>query len=224
MGINPDYREELNDYLNAFSKLEEYIKNSNEKAKTSEINEEGYLVNCQYYDHLLQLVLKKKNEAEMNIRPNLRDDQNEYLYKLPTESKDNLKNDINNGYSFLIINKDFYNEICEKKDSHKINYKISKEYITIRDGFNSMIFKNGFNNIINKSTYLENNNNTTQNNGANTPNQSLNDIYNDIINYYNSENDIIQKTKSTRQEEFQGYLIDNTWVEKWKNFSDYNNI
>jgi len=146
---------------------------------------------------------------------------------LPTESKDNLKNDIINGYSFLIINKDFYNEICEKKDSHKINYKISKEYITIQDGANPMIFKNGFNNIINKSTYLENienNNNISQTNGANTPNQSLNDIYNDIINYYNLEKDIIQKTKSTGQEVFQGYLIDNTWVEKWKNFSDYNNI
>ena len=89
------------------------------------------MVNCQYYDHLLQLVLKKKNEAEMNIRPNIRDNQNEYLYKLPTESKDNLKNGINNGHSFLIINKDFFNEICDKKEkiSHKINYKISKEYI-----------------------------------------------------------------------------------------------
>ena len=104
MGNNVDYKEELNIYLYAFSKLQEYFKNRNEKAKASEINEEGYLVNCQYYDHLLQLVLKKKNEAEMNIRPNLRDDQNEYLYKLTTESKDNLKNDINNGYSFLIIN------------------------------------------------------------------------------------------------------------------------
>ena len=220
------YIEELNIYLNAFSKLQEYIKNSNEKAKTSEINEEGYLVNHQNYNNLLQLVLKKNDEAKM-IRPNLRDDQNEYLYKLPTESKDNLKKDINNGYSFLIINKDFFNEICDKKDSHKINYKISKEYITIQDGANPMIFKNGFNNIINKSTYLENienNNNNSQNNGTNTPNQYLNDIYNDIINYYNSENDIIQKTKSARQEEFQGYLIDNTWVEEWKKFSDYNNI
>ena len=226
MGGNMSYIDELKIYLNAFSKLQEYIKNSNEKAKTSEINEEGYLVNYQNYNNLLQLVLKKHNEAKM-IRPNLTDDQNEYLYKLPTESKDNLKNVINNGYSFLIINKDFYNEICEKKDSHKINYKISKEYITIQDGANPMIFKNGFNNIINKSTYLENienNNNISQTNGANTPNQSLNDIYNDIINYYNSENDIIQKTKSARQEAFQGYLIDNTWVEKWKNFSDYNNI
>ena len=44
------------------------------------------------------------------------------------------------------------------------------------------------------------------------------------INYYNLENDIIKKTKSRGQEVFQGYLIDNTWVEKWKNFSDYNNI
>ena len=224
MGGNVSYIEELNIYLYAFSKLQEYIKNSNEKAKTSEINEEGYLVNYQNYNNLLQLVLKKKNEADMNIKPSLHGDQYEYLYKLTTESKDNLKNDINNGHSFLIINKDFYNEICDKKDSHKINYNISKEYITIQDGANSMKFKNGFNNIINKSTYLENNNNTTQNNGANTPNQSLNDIYNDIINYYNSENDIIQKTKSTRQEEFQGYLIDNTWVEEWKKFSDYNNI
>ena len=207
MGGNVSYYEELNNYLIAFSKLQEYIKDNNEKAKRSEINEEGYLVNYQNYNNLLQLVLKKQNEAKMNINPNLQGDQNEYLYKLPTESKDNLKKDINNGYSFLIINKDFYNEICEKKDSHKINYKISKEYITIQDGANSMIFKNGFNNIINKSTYLENienNNNISQNNGANTPNQSLNDIYNDIINYYNSENDILQKTKSTRQEEFQG--------------------
>ena len=171
MGNNVDYKEELNIYLNAFSKLPEYIKNSNEKAKTSEIKDEGYLVNCQYYDNLHQIVMKKNNEAKMNIRPNLRDNQNEYLYKLPTESKDNLKNDIINGYSFLIINKDFYNEICEKKDSHKINYKISKEYITIQDGANPMIFKNGFNNIINKSIYLENienNNNISQNNGANT--------------------------------------------------------
>ena len=150
MGGDMTYIEELNNYLYAFSKLQEYIKNSNEKAKTSEINEEGYLVNCQYYDNLLQIVLKKNNEAKMNIRPNLRDNQNEYLYKLPTESKDNLKNDIINGFSFLIINKDFYNEICDKKDSHKINYKISKEHITIQDGANSMIFKNGFNNIINK--------------------------------------------------------------------------
>ena len=104
MGGNVSYYEELNNYLIAFSKLQEYIKDNNEKAKRSEINEEGYLVNCQYYDHLLQLVSKKKNEAEMNIRPNLRDNQNEYLYKLPTESKYDLKNDINNGYSFLIIN------------------------------------------------------------------------------------------------------------------------
>ena len=156
MGGNMSYYDELNNYLYAFSKLQEYIKNSNEKAKTSEINEEGYLVNCQNYNNLLQLVLKKQNEAKMNIKPNLQGDQNEYLYKLPTESKDNLKNDINNGHSFLIINKDFYNEICDNKDSHKINYKISKEYITIQDGTNSMIFKNGFNNIINKSIYLEN--------------------------------------------------------------------
>ena len=161
------YIEELNIYLNAFSKLQEYIKNSNEEAKSSEINEEGYLVNYQNYNNLLQLVLKKHDEAKM-IRPNLQDDQNEYLYKLTTESKDNLKNDIKNGHSFLIINKDFYNEICHKKDSYKINYNISKEYITIQDGANSMKFKNGFNNIINKSTYLENienNNNISQNNG-----------------------------------------------------------
>ena len=125
MGNNVDYKEELNIYLYAFSKLQEYIKNSNEKAKTSEIKEEGYLVNHQNYNNLLQLVLKKHNEAKM-IRPNLTDDQNEYLYKLTTGSKDNLKNDMNNGHSFLIINKDFYNEICDKKDSHKINYNISK--------------------------------------------------------------------------------------------------
>ena len=39
-----------------------------------------------------------------------------------------------------------------------------------------------------------------------------------------NERDILSKLNSNSQNIYQGFLVDNIWIEKWKIYSNYNNI
>ena len=82
MGGNMSYIDELKIYLYAFSKLQEYIKNSNEKAKTSEIKDEGDLVNLGSKSNV------NNNKKTLNKHMNSRNDNELEAFSYPFKEDD----------------------------------------------------------------------------------------------------------------------------------------
>ena len=56
-------------------------------------------------------------------------------------------------------------------------------------------------------------------------NQNIDKIYNDINKYFNTESDIINKLNIRNQKcQYQGFLVDKSWVDNWKRYSYYDEI
>ena len=93
MGIEND-----NDYQDAIKKFKEYVNQTN--ADVSNKTHEGFLID---YTEFEKLGKKLENNSTLNFRPNL-------IPKNPI----GLKNKINNGDRFVLINKDLYEKICDR--------------------------------------------------------------------------------------------------------------
>ena len=55
-------------------------------------------------------------------------------------------------------------------------------------------------------------------------NYYANKLYESIKIYVDNEREILNKLNINSESIYQGFLVDNSWVEKWKLFSNYNNI
>ena len=83
------------------------------------------------------------------------DTEIEKNYSIFSCNANNIISLIESNQSFIIVNKEFYDVVCEKKDENKIIYNITPEKIIlyINNG-TTKEFKNNKTNIIDKSTFL----------------------------------------------------------------------
>ena len=195
----------INTYIEGFKNFEDYINEINNPGflENTEIHE-GYLVNYKQYQEFKYLIFNLQNQNPSN---QLDDEKIKGFIeskKLTTESLDDVKVKVLNGYSFQIINKKISKLICKQNinKQHKIEYKIfpgSQGYILLNPDKESKIqYKNNKNNIIDLSTVLgqKSNQNSVNNNIMSNSNQKMEKwgiIYGDCANYFNNENFLIKK-------------------------------
>ena len=219
----------LNDYLNAFHNFKDYINHLYSDPINRDKFIEGYFVNLYNYNELI----KKVNEClEQRKNPNQNGnniDTDEINFdKLKTEALKEVVEKVKSGYGFIIINEELFRLICdrEKHPIHKIKYKITVENkLLVQENNLQIQIKNVKNNIISKETILGNIGNNNNINSCQIPLTNYeNKLYESIKIYIDNERDIVTKLNTNSDYLYQGFLVDNIWVEKWKTYSNYNNI
>ena len=214
MGIEND-----NDYQNAIKEFKEYVNKNN--TEVSDRIHEGFLID---YGEFVNLTKNEGNNANNNIlscesaannKPNL-----------TPKAPNGLKNKINSGNKFVLINRDFYNKVCNKNiDSniHIIKYRISQDAINLYGDNNEVLkFQKNNINLIEIDKAAKDQPKEIKINVSN----NIDKIYTDIINYFNLETNLQKElgNKNANYKEYQGFFVDKEWDDKWKKYSYYDTI
>jgi len=221
----------LNDYLFVFNKFHDYVKRFHSESNNIDKVKEGYFVDLYYYNELINQINKEAKEKKQNPNQNIiTDNKGEVNFiKLKTFGLKEVDEKIREEYSFIIINEDLFKIICdqEKQPIYKITYKITTENkLLVQENQLQFQYKNDKNNVVSKATILGNigSNNNTNNSSQVSQNNYENKLYDSIKIYLENETDISTKLKTNSENIYQGFLVDKEWVEKWKIYSNYNNV
>mgnify|MGYP007101849441 CR=1 FL=1 len=195
-------------YVKAFEKFDYYVTKNNKVA--SDTLHIGYLINLQQVNNFRQI----KEEQPHSICSS-----SEKITKLNPENPQEITNQINKGVKFILINHTLYTKICIENSINpcQIKYRIYQEYINIYIT-NNVILKVEKNdqNIIDRTKLIEKNE---------IDDKIVDKIYTDIANFYNIEKIFEEKLNNRNTvEKYNGFLVDNIWVEKWRKYSYYDII
>ena len=147
---NDNFQSNLTRYYNAFSNFANYINLIHNQLNPIENTFEGYFVELNSYNQVLNTINRLINNSSFNDEK-----ANNQLYKLKTININKIMSPNESMNHFIIINKELYNEVCEKNDENKITYRITPEkIILILKNGETKEFKNNKNNIIDKSSFL----------------------------------------------------------------------
>ena len=207
---------DVSSYSQSFEDFKKYVKKINSE-NSDKKQHKGYLINLSLY---------------YEFKEDLSNYQNRSINKCSSESKIKLKpvdtNDLmeqlNNYYKFIIINDTLNQKICGSKyqNYHQIKYKITPSIITLfTENGKILQFKNNKDNKIDKLSFIKIDNN------SNYPiKENSEKIYNDIINYFQIEKDINEKlnNENIKEEKYMGFLVDKSWIDNWKEYSFYDKI
>ena len=112
-------------YHDAFSNLVKYINKLYNQTNQPGQQFEGYLVDLNSYNKLSEIVngLNGYSPQTQRFDPyNNNETEKKQLYKLKTTNANNIISLIERNQSFIIVNNEFYDVVCEKKDENKITY------------------------------------------------------------------------------------------------------
>ena len=156
-----------------------------------------------------------------------------------TENVDNLYKNLLNNKPYILINEALCQLICiknrEKGDNNLIHFfHYNNDLILCNSDGKKQYFRLKFNgsNIFNReSLYVTPSQISSTDNGTNatqTPPNTIDVNYNamsqDIINFFLNENKISQFLTYPNNQKYRGFLVDESWVQKWKNNYNYNDI
>ena len=239
MGNDENYT--LNDYQKGFNQLTNFIKNI---PNNKDIINQGYFVDYQKYNDFKKiydsLVSKQQQSAINNTQGQQEIDLKELeSSKLYTENADNLYKNLLNNKPYILINESLCQLICiknkEKGDNNLIHFfHNNNDLILCNSDGKKQYFRLKFkgSNIFNReSLYVTPSQISSTDNGTNAPQVPPNTIdvqYNvmsqDIINFFLNENKISQFLTYPNSQKYKGFLVDESWVQKWKNNYNYNDI
>ena len=209
-----------NKYAKDIKNFENFLNNLQNKNK-------GYIINIKDLNKI------KKEIDYDNIKENISiESQNELEFKnsekifkindIEFRTSNYLINMIYNGNEYIMITEELWKSLCNEEEEEKknpISYKIksNKLYFHFEDGqeliFNQIGIKK---NCIDKSTFeFSSESNIT----------CLKEIYNDIIKYYDFEQKFLSNLKKNDNRNVKmDYLINKKWFDKWKKYSNYEEI
>ena len=239
MGNDENYT--LNDYQKGFNQLTNFIKNI---PNNKDIINQGYFVDYQKYNDFKKiydsLVSKQQQSAINNTQGQQEIDLKELeSSKLYTENADNLYKNLLNNKPYILINESLCQLICiknkEKGDNNLIHFfHNNNDLILCNSDGKKQYFRLKFkgSNIFNReSLYVTPSQISSTDNGTNATQAPPNTIdvnYNamsqDIINFFLNENKISQFLTYPNNQKYSGFLVDESWVQKWKNNYNYNAI
>jgi hypothetical protein len=219
-------------YFDAFSNLVKFINTIYNQTNQPGQQFEGYLVELNSYNKLLEIVneLNSSSPQTQRFSPyNYNETEKKQLYKLKTTNANNIISLIERNQSFIIVNNEFYDVVCEKKDENKITYIIIPEKIILYlTNGTTKEFKNNKNHIIDKSSLLEEKkkeeNPVSESKEDQKDNENIDRIYNEVNNYAKCQQDIIKKINDDNTKIEHLFLVDKDWIEKWKKNSFYDKI
>ena len=200
-------------YKNAISDFEKYLKDIYSTKNSYGIENRGYLINLKDYEWIKEIIDSNKinlNNLEKNFKIN------QIEFKTPQY----LINMILNENKYIFINTDLWELICDKdkRNESPIIYQVNRNDITFTlDNIEFSFIHNK--NIINK--YILKNSSNYQ-----SSYEEIKKILDSAIYYYNFEKKILNylKNKQDSNDSSNAYLVSKNWINKWKIFSDYENI
>ena len=229
----------LTDYQKGFNELNNFVKNI---PKNKMINH-GYFVDYQKYNKFKEKYdeLLSKHQLLKNPYQNQQEIDLKSLesVKMNTEKVEDLENNLKNNKEYILINENMFQLICiknkEKGTNNSVNFYFNGRDLIIcnKDG-QKMILRLKFkiSNIFNRdSLYMNPSQISSTDNRTNAPQTNADTIdaqYNamsqDIINFFLNENKISQFLTSQSSQKYNGILVEESWVQKWKNNNNYNAI
>ena len=201
---------EIESYINAFNEFETYVKMIN--FDKSETKYSGYLINLVHFNRFKQILMDYQNGSKLFTESGKKN----FLIIPESSYSNDLINKINVGYKFIIINNSLFNKICDQ-NIHNIKYQICSKYILLyTEDDKCLKFQNNKDNIISKNALLENQE-------IFDSKKNIDEIYKDVINYFNNGKLISDKlnNKNNEVEIYKGFLVDKILVDKWKKYSYY---
>lgn len=239
MGNDENYT--LTDYQKGFNQLKNFVKKI---PNNKNIINRGYFVDYQKYNDFKKIFDSLFNKQQQSAIYNNQGQQEIDLKelessKLYTENVDNLYKNLLNNKQYILINEDLCQLICiknkEKGTNNSVNFYLNgRDLIICNKDVQKMIlrlkFKNS--NIFNRdSLYMNPSQISSTDNRTNAPQTNADTIdaqYNamsqDIINFFLNENKISQFLTSQSCQKYNGILVEESWVQKWKNYNNYNAI
>ena len=237
---NEDYS--LTDYRNAFNEFNKFINNIHTKPNYYE----GYFVENKKFDDFkkqyeaLLAEEQKMNVVQVQVQVQILDN-----YKMNTEKPELLQNNLFNNKEYIFINEGLYQLICKKNDEEKKNNfvnlyssgtdliicgkKDNKQILRLKKNptniFNkSSLYIGASNNTNNSTQKADNINNTTNNITNNSPSDNYNKMSQNIINFYKNQKNISEFLNSPNKNNIRGFLVDDYWVNNYKNYYTYDII
>ena len=220
MGVQND-----NNYERALSEFKKYVAKNNKEVSSN--SHEGYLVD--YEDFISLQTRNNENQTVKNDYYVPCDSGTSNKPKIMSKSPIGLKNQIDSGKKFVLINRALYDHICNRnidQNLYKINYRVSQQNINIYVDNEVLKFKTNDDNIIDKSTLIEESNG--QKDIVINVNNHIDKIYDDVINYYDMEKELStilnNQNISQPNNDIEGFIVDKVWDDKWKKYSYYDLI
>jgi len=131
-----------------------------------------------------------------------------------------------NGNKYIIIKPELWELICDKdkKYDHSIIYKVICKDITFSLDNKELSFRHN-SNIIDKYAF-KNSNNYSNKSTYESNYEKIVKICESVIQYYNFENKIMDdlKNKHFYSVTTSEFLVSKEWIDKWKEYSNYENI
>ena len=210
--------EEFDKCLSYCKAIYEYEENVNSFCKSlNEIKEEGYLVYLDDYSDIKELLnynnskkfLNGNNKNKKNFYFNINKfNQIKLLEPIKIKSIDHLDNIIIN-IGCILITKELFELLSNNKEK-PISFIANKNKITL-------LLKNKEKLDLNHSNFIMELDKSSHND-----NNEIKDIYNSMGAYLLFENSIINNSIEDRAK--YGLLLKKTWIDEWKNYSNYENI
>ena len=198
-------------YKKAISNFEAYIKDIYYKNPYG-LEYKGYLINLKHYEKLKKISGNYKiNKYDCGITFKI----NQIEFK----TSQYLVNMLLNGNKYIFINLELWELICDKDKKYEspITYKVNSIDITFNLDDIELSFSHN-KNIIDYIGY--------KNNYYKSFYEQIKKIYDSVVIYYNFEKEILNdlKNKQYSNTTTYEYLISKNWIDKWKLFSNYENI
>ena len=202
---------DLTKYSKAFSDFKEYLNNIYSSNNSYGKEYEGYLINLKDYEKIKEIIDNNKiniNDSETILKIN----------QIEFKTSQYLINMILNGNQYIFINTDLWELLYDKnkKCESPIIYKVNSYGITFNLDYQELSFRRN-KNIIDKNTL-------NYSFKYKSDFEQIKKINNSIIEYYNFEKKFLIDLKNTKPSKDTLFLVSKKWIDKWKIFSDFENI
>ena len=205
----------LKNYKNAFSDFEKYLEGIYSDKNSFGKEYKGYLINLKDYERIKENI----NNYKFNINDS---ENNSKINQIEFKKPQYLINMILNGNKYIFINNDLWKIINDndKKYDSPIRFIINSYYITFYLDNIELSFKHNKNIIDKNSLDYSSSSNYSSNY------EKITKICDSVIKYYNLEKKILNdlENKKDSNATTYEYLVSKNWIDKWKNFSNYENI
>ena len=206
--VNNSQNDELSKYRNAIFEYEKRVESLSKSKTTKE--EIGYLV---YYDDYIELKsVLNCHKKWYNQKANIKVNTINKLEPIDIKSANYLKDIIINIKCVLVTEELF--ELLSNKNKKDISFLVDNQNLTLilRDKEKMKLIHKKF--ILDDITF-----------DLNEPGlRDVKNILDAIWNYFSCENGIINGLKNNSTNQGHGYLVSKSWIDKWKNYSNYEYI
>ena len=209
----------ITDYKNAISEFEQFRNNIYSNKNSIGMEYAGYLINLKDYEKIKEIINSEKN--------NINDSENTFkISQIEFKTPQYLINMILNGNKYIIINREVWELICDKDKIYDstIDFKVNSKDITFSLDNKELSFKHN-KNIIDKYAFKNSSNYRNQSTYESNY-EKIKKICESVIQYYNFENEILDnlKNKQCNNVKSDEFLVSKEWIDKWKKYSNYDNI